>query len=76
MLTPVSAVAQGCAQCFNNASSAPPQAQRAMRRGILILLLPTLSILVGFGFVTYRLRNAPATPPDEAAYNKGFRTEI
>jgi hypothetical protein len=49
-------VAQGCAVCGNNAASAPEAEQRGLRRGIAVLLLPTMGIIGAFGVVLYRNR--------------------
>ena len=57
--------AQGCAACLNNASSAPPQIQRAMRHGILILLIPSSAILLGIATLAYRHRNHFTQDPEQ-----------
>lgn len=48
--------AQGCALCGSTAASAPAAQQRQLRRGILVLLVPTMGILGVFGVVVYRNR--------------------
>ena len=48
--------AEGCAVCGNHAASAPASQQRGLRRGIVVLLLPTMSILGAFGVLLYRNR--------------------
>ncbi|HTX14820.1 MAG TPA: hypothetical protein VMD77_05955 [Candidatus Baltobacteraceae bacterium] len=40
-------IAQGCAMCYQNAASAGAQGRIALRHGILILLLPALSLFAG-----------------------------
>jgi hypothetical protein len=52
-----SAAAQGCAMCYQNASASGPQGAQALRHGILILMLPTLSLFVGIFTLIYRRRN-------------------
>ena len=34
------ALAQGCAMCYSNAAAATKDGQRAISRGVLVLLLP------------------------------------
>lgn len=42
------AFAQGCALCYSDAAATGPGAQAALRHGILILVIPATSIVVGF----------------------------
>jgi hypothetical protein len=49
--------AQGCSVCANTARSAPEAQQRALKKGILTLVVPTTLILGGFGLVLYRNRH-------------------
>jgi hypothetical protein len=51
------AAAQGCAMCYQNASAAGAQGREALRHGILILLLPTLSLFIGIFALIYHRRN-------------------
>lgn len=51
------AFGQGCAMCKANVAAAPASTQRALRRGILTLLLPTLGAVAVLGGVVYRHRN-------------------
>lgn len=50
--------AQGCALCYNDASATGPQAQAALRHGILILLIPPMLIFSGLFGMLYQRRNA------------------
>jgi hypothetical protein len=44
------ALAQGCAMCYSNAAGATKDGQRAISRGVLVLLIPPLSFMsVGVG---------------------------
>ncbi len=52
-----SAAAQGCAMCYQNASASGSQGAQALRHGILILMLPTLSLFTGIFALIYRRRN-------------------
>jgi hypothetical protein len=51
------AAAQGCAMCYQNASASGPQGAQALRHGILILMLPTLTLFTGIFALIYRRRN-------------------
>jgi len=47
------AFAQGCSMCYNTAASSTKDGQRALSRGVLVLLVPPLGFLtagVGFAF--------------------------
>jgi hypothetical protein len=46
--------AQGCAMCYQNAASSGAQGRVALRHGILILLLPALSLFIGIFLLMYR----------------------
>jgi hypothetical protein len=44
------AFGQGCAMCYSNAAGATKDGQRAISRGVLVLLLPPLSFMsIGMG---------------------------
>ncbi len=66
------AFAQGCAMCYQSAEQAGAKAQAALRRGILMLLIPTLTVMGGMvGAVVYfgNSKGAPAAELDpEQAY--------
>jgi hypothetical protein len=51
------AAAQGCAMCYQNAASSGVHGREALRHGILILLLPALSLFLGVFLLIYRRRN-------------------
>jgi hypothetical protein len=50
--------AQGCAACKTNAAQAGPEAQRGLRRGIAVLLIPSLIIFSGAVFLAYKHRES------------------
>ncbi len=52
--------AQGCAMCYQNAASSGVQGREALRHGILILLVPALSLFIGIFSLIYRRRNPAA----------------
>ena len=56
----VPAFGQGCAMCYQSALGASPKSQRALTRGVGVLLVPPVSmmtLLVGAGFMYARKRD-------------------
>jgi hypothetical protein len=51
------AFGQGCAMCKADAATAPANTQRALRRGILTLLVPSLGMVLVLGVMVYRHRD-------------------
>lgn len=51
------AAAQGCAMCYQNAAASGPQGRAALRQGILILMLPALTLFLGICGLIYHRRN-------------------
>ena len=51
------AFGQGCAMCKANAAAAPASTQRALRRGILTLLLPSLGMVLVLGGLVVKYRD-------------------
>lgn len=41
------AFAQGCAMCYSNAAGATKDGQRAISKGVLVLLIPPLAFMSG-----------------------------
>jgi len=53
-LSPSALFAQGCAMCYSNATGTTKDGQRAISRGILVLLIPPVGFMtVGVG-LAYR----------------------
>jgi hypothetical protein len=53
------ALAQGCAMCYQNAAASGQHGRAALRHGILILLLPAISLFLGIFGLIYRRRGIP-----------------
>jgi hypothetical protein len=51
------AFAQGCAMCYQNAAASGPQGREALRHGIIVLLVPTISLFLGIFGLLYTRRN-------------------
>ena len=49
---------QGCVQCATSAHGAGQRGERALLKGMMFLLLPSIVILSGIGVVAYRNRKA------------------
>ena len=58
--------AQGCALCYSDAAATGPTAQAALRHGILILVIPATSIVVGFFSLLWIRRNVHRESVDRA----------
>lgn len=56
-LTAPQAAAQGCAMCYQSAAASGAQGREVLRHGILVLLLPSLSLFVGIFALIYKRRN-------------------
>ncbi len=59
-LSAAPAFGQGCAMCYSSAKGAGAKGQRALTRAVLVLLLPTVSLmggLVGIGYSYSRKRD-------------------
>ena len=46
-----------CSMCATSAQAADQEGQKALRRGITVLMLPTLGIMITLVGVAYRFRN-------------------
>lgn len=54
---PPPAFSQGCALCYTQAAASGARMIRALRSGIVILMIPPVSLCLGAMFLTYRKRN-------------------
>lgn len=52
------AFAQGCAMCYQNAAATGEQGRAALRHGILILLLPAITLFLGIFGLIYSRRHS------------------
>jgi hypothetical protein len=57
LLVPILAQAQSCALCYTQAASSGSRMMRALRSGILILVIPPTLMSLGVIFVAYVKRN-------------------
>ena len=46
-----------CSMCGSSAQAADQEGQKALRRGITVLMLPTLGIMIALVGVAYRFRS-------------------
>jgi hypothetical protein len=67
-----SALAQGCALCYNDASATGQQGIAALRHGILILAIPPMLIFAALFGILYKRRNAH----HDAIQPSGKRTSV
>jgi hypothetical protein len=51
------AAAQGCAMCYQSAAASAAPGREALRHGILLLLVPAISLFLGIFAFIYRRRN-------------------
>jgi len=54
---PPLAFSQGCALCYTQAAASGARMIRALRSGIIVLIIPPLSVCMGAIALTYRKRN-------------------
>lgn len=51
------AFGQGCAMCYTGAENAGARSQKALNRAVTVLLVPAVTMLVGFVGIAFRYRN-------------------
>ncbi|MCI0421033.1 MAG: hypothetical protein L0387_28020 [Acidobacteria bacterium] len=64
--------AQGCSMCKTVAAAQSSQAATSLNRGILLLLVPPVTIMTSILLFAFRCRNAPrpTAEPDESGENE------
>ena len=50
------ALGQGCAMCYQSAAGAGEKSQMALNRAVLVLLVPAVTMLVGFVGIAFVYR--------------------
>jgi hypothetical protein len=50
--------AQGCAMCYQNAAASGPRSIRALKTGIIVLMVPPALITLGFFHLAYKKRDS------------------
>lgn len=63
------AFGQGCAMCYMSALGTTPKSQKALSKGVAVLLVPPvgmMSILIGAGFIYARRRDQRVQEEDAA----------
>ena len=53
------AFAQGCSMCYQSAAASSAPGREALRHGILVLLVPAISLFMGIFAFIYRRRDLP-----------------
>jgi hypothetical protein len=56
-LSAAPALAQGCAMCYESAKHAGADGQRAINRAVLVLLVPTITLIGGMVGVTLHFKD-------------------
>lgn len=59
------AFGQGCAMCYSSAAGAAQKGQQALSHAVLILLIPTLGLIVGFTGMTVYFKDNYARAHEE-----------
>lgn len=54
---PSAAFGQGCALCYTQAAASGARMIQALRNGIVVLIIPPISLCLGAIFLAYRKRN-------------------
>lgn len=72
-----SALAQGCSMCYSNAASTTKEGQRAISRGILVLLVPPLGFMtLGMSMLClYGKRRDEADPVEDPVKDYDLSTK-
>jgi len=54
LLSSAPAFSQACSMCYSTARATSKDGQRAINRGVFVLLIPTLCFMTGGGWVAFR----------------------
>jgi hypothetical protein len=54
MLWAVPAFSQGCVMCYSSAAALPKDGQRAVNKGVLVLLVPPVGLMTVGGWLAFR----------------------
>ena len=65
------AFGQGCAMCYTGAHAAGAKAQRALNRGIGVLMVTTLSMIGGLALLVFKKRNSGQDPRNDETTASG-----
>jgi hypothetical protein len=56
-VSPATLFAQSCAMCYQSAAASGPRSIRALKHGILVLMIPPVLITAGFAWMTFSKRD-------------------
>ena len=54
MLWAIPAFSQGCAMCYSSAAALPKDGQRAINKGVFVLLVPPMGLMTVGGWLAFR----------------------
>ena len=54
MLWAVPAFSQGCVMCYSSAATLPKDGQRAVNKGVFVLLVPPVGLMTVGGWLAFR----------------------
>lgn len=57
LLWAVPAFCQGCVMCYNSAAALPKDGQRAINKGVFVLLIPPVGFMTVGGWLAFRYSN-------------------
>ena len=69
LLSSAPAFSQACSMCYSTARATSKDGQRAINRGVFVLLIPTLCFMTGGGWLAFRysrkrdLEHSPTSEP-------------
>ena len=54
LLWAIPAFSQGCAMCYSSAAALPKDGQRAINKGVFVLLVPPMGLMTVGGWLAFR----------------------